>query len=145
MPQSAAAKKRHQIADRNYQRERMKDIDHRLIKSLRSAIWKHLRIQGSTIKINVIEALGCSVDDFKDYLEALFYSANGCEMTWQNYGKHGWHLDHIQPMSSFDLNDEDELRTACHFTNIQPLFAYDNKEKGDSLDWVHPQDREAPF
>lgn len=142
---SPATKRRRKEKDRLYQAARMKDIDHRLVKSLRSAIWKHLKIQGSTIKINVIEALGCSVDDFKDYLQNLFYSVNGCEMNWRNYGKFGWHLDHIQPISSFDLNDEDELRTACHFTNLQPLWQLDNKEKGDSLNWVHPEDREAPF
>jgi len=143
---SKTAKSKRRKSDRLYQRKRMMDIDHRIVRNLRYNIRKHLNAIGNYGKFpNVIELTGCSIDDLKDYLQALFYDANGCEMDWNNYGKHGWHVDHIQPMSSFDLNDEDELRTACHFSNLQPLWQLDNKEKGDKLDWIHPMDRETPF
>ena len=51
-------------------------------------------------------------------------------MSWNNYGK--WHLDHIKPLSSFNLQNIDELKQACHYSNLQPLWAEDNFKKGSS-------------
>lgn len=64
------------------------------------------------------------------HLEAQF--APG--MTWENRGE--WHVDHIRPLASFDLTDPEQLRTASHYTNLQPLWASDNLAKGARLDWA---------
>ena len=77
---------------------------------------------GSAIKL-----LGCSILEFKVYLEAQFQPG----MTWENYGQ--WHLDHKYPLSKFDLTNEKELKIACHYTNIQPLWATDNIKKGNKV------------
>jgi len=53
-------------------------------------------------------------------------------MSWDNYGE--WHLDHVQPLSSFDLTDRVDFLEACNWLNIQPLWAEDNLKKGDNLD-----------
>jgi hypothetical protein len=50
-------------------------------------------------------------------------------MTWDNWAKHGWHIDHIRPLVSFDLTDESQLKEAMHYTNLQPLWAEDNHRK----------------
>ena len=39
-------------------------------------------------------------------------------------------LDHIRPLSSFDLTDPEQLKEAAHYTNIQPLLKNDNLKKG---------------
>ena len=44
-------------------------------------------------------------------------------MSWTNYGKFGWHIDHIIPISKFNLNIRSELLKAVHYTNMQPLWA----------------------
>ena len=59
------------------------------------------------------------------HLEAQFSPG----MTWDNYGKH-WSVDHIDPLTAFDLADADECQRACHYTNLQPLTVSDNARKG---------------
>jgi len=78
---------------------------------------------------SAIKDLGCSVDLLKSYLESKFLP----NMTWDNWGKDGWHIDHIIPISSFDLTNRDELLKACHYTNLQPMWALDNFMKSDKI------------
>jgi hypothetical protein len=51
-------------------------------------------------------------------------------MTWDNYGPFGWHVDHIRPWASIDLNDEKEVSMCRHYTNLQPLWWWENIKKG---------------
>lgn len=73
---------------------------------------------------SAIKDLGCSIDFFKTYIESKWIQG----MSWNNYGQ--WHFDHIKPLSSFDLTKREEIILACHYTNIQPLWAKDNLSKG---------------
>jgi hypothetical protein len=76
-----------------------------------------------------LELIGCDRETFISHIEKQFTEG----MTWQNYGLKGWHVDHILPLSSFDLTIEDEVKKACHFTNLQPLWWQDNLEKGNKV------------
>ncbi len=40
------------------------------------------------------------------------------------------HVDHIRPCASFDLTRASQQRACFHFTNLQPLWAADNRRKG---------------
>lgn len=71
------------------------------------------------------ELIGCDVQELKIHLEKLFKLG----MSWDNYGK--WHIDHIKPLSLFDLTKEEELKKACNFSNLQPLWAEENIKKGN--------------
>jgi hypothetical protein len=81
------------------------------------------------------ELLGCDWKFLKKHLTDQFYNQKKTnkEMSWNNYGK--WHVDHIIPLSSFDLTIVEKQFTACHFSNLQPLWAKDNLEKNNRLDW----------
>ena len=70
-----------------------------------------------------IEYLGCSAEYFKDYLQSKMVDG----MTFENI-----HLDHIKPVSKFDLSNIDALLDCCHYSNFQPLLAKENLEKGNT-------------
>lgn len=68
-------------------------------------------------KTQTIEYLGCPFDQYKTYLESLFTP----EMSWENWGSI-WEIDHIIPVSSFDLTQEENIYKAFNHQNTQPLF-----------------------
>ena len=77
--------------------------------------------------------LGITPKELKKYLEDQFEEG----MTWENYNIDTWHIDHIRPLSSFDLAKEKDQRICFHYTNLQPLWAAENLAKSD--DWF-PED-----
>lgn len=79
---------------------------------------------GVSLDSNWMALLGCSTENLKSYIAKQFEP----EMSWNNWGD--WHLDHIRPLSSFNLDDNQELEKACHYSNLQPLWAFDNLSKG---------------
>lgn len=83
---------------------------------LRDAIRENYR-KGSTV-----ELLGCAILELKKHLEKQFQPG----MTWNNWSPDGWHIDHIRSLAEFDLQDIEQLKCACHYTNLRPLWAKDN-------------------
>jgi transposase len=106
------------------------NIDYRLLHNLRSRAYKAL-ISGTKNKSKLV---GCSGIELRDHLESLFEEG----MTWDNYGYRGWHVDHVVPCSSFDLQDPAQQQKCFHYTNLQPLWAKENFAKSDSIDWEPP-------
>jgi len=55
-------------------------------------------------------------------------------MTWENHGMFGWHVDHVIPLSAFNLTslEDPEVRRCWALDNLQPLWWQENKDKGDS-------------
>jgi hypothetical protein len=68
--------------------------------------------------------LGCSWNELKLHLESKFTK----EMSWNNYGKY-WEIDHIIRLANFDLTDPEQLKKACHYTNLQPLSINEHRKK----------------
>jgi hypothetical protein len=84
------------------------------------------KILGSN-RESTFELIGCSSLELKIHLEQQFVVG----MEWDNHGVHGWHIDHIIPLSSAKNNEE--LKKLCHYTNLQPLWWWDNLEKRDKI------------
>ena len=79
-------------------------------------------------KDRTIEYLGCTMEEYTQYLEQMFNQ----NINWDNYGEY-WEIDHIKPIDAFDLNDEAQLYEAFNYTNTQPLKKEDNREKSNKF------------
>lgn len=69
--------------------------------------------------------LGTSFEIVKKHIEKQFTKG----MNWANQGQ--WHIDHIIPLSF--AKTQEELIQLFHYTNLQPLWALDNLEKGNKI------------
>lgn len=114
--------KQHKI---NWELKNKNNIIHRIKRNLRRRI--HHVIKDNCKSDHTMNLLGCSVEEFKSYLESKFHSG----MTWNNYGlgKDKWHIDHIRPCCDFDLSKPEEQKICFHYTNMQPLWETDNLKK----------------
>ena len=74
-----------------------------------------------------VEALGYTAAAFKSHIENQFHPG----MSWANHGE--WHVDHIRPLSSFDLTNEAQRKECNSLANLQPMWAGDNMRKGSKL------------
>ena len=108
---------------RRYEKERIKsDPGYAILSALRRRFSHALK--GRLKCANTKQLLGCSIENFKIYLESKFEPG----MSWENYGR--WHIDHIMPCSIFDLTKLDHQKRCFHFSNMQPMWAVDNFRKG---------------
>gem|GEM_PF-5041291 len=113
-----------------YAREKGRtDPNAHVCRVLRTRLSKAVR--GEVRSGSAVRDLGCSVEQLREYLEAQFYPhpLTGEEMTWANHTSKGWHIDHVVPLAAFDLTDPEQLKAACHFTNLQPMWWFENQEK----------------
>jgi len=111
-------------------RRRAKDPGFRIICSIKAVM--NSALKGNIRAGHTIELLGCSIEDLRKYIERQFQPG----MTWDNYGIHGWHIDHIIPLSYFDHGDLEQQKRAWHYTNLQPLWAKDNRNKSDKIEEI---------
>ena len=67
------------------------------------------------------------------HFESQFYDhpETGEEMTFDNHGFYGWHIDHIIPLDS--AKTEGEIIKLCHYTNLQPMWAEENFAKSNKI------------
>ena len=114
--------------EREYRHNRRKEDMFFKIKGNMSGRLSDL-INKRNLSTTTLELIGCNRETFMSYIEKQFTEG----MTWENYGLKGWHVDHILPLSLFDLTMEDEVKKACHYTNLQPLWWQDNLEKGNKV------------
>ncbi len=108
--------------NKRYNKKRLhENLAFKLAANLRSRLSKAIK-RGSK-RGSAVDDLGCSVLEFKQYLESKFQSG----MAWNNYGK--WHIDHIKPLASFNLDNPEEFKKAVNYLNLQPLWAEQNLKK----------------
>ncbi len=121
---------KHKVAGwkKQWEKERRaNDPAHIMIKNLRSGLYTAMN--GTSKPKKTMELLGCTREHFIHHLASQFTDG----MNWKNYGVHGWHIDHMQPISLFDHNDPEQVAVCWHYTNLQPLWAKDNIRKSNKV------------
>jgi hypothetical protein len=95
----------------------------KLKRNIRSRIWSALKNKEN----HMIYYLGCEINSYFEWL--LTYNEN---YTIENRGKE-WHIDHVIPLSRFDLDDKDEQLLAFNWRNTMPLSVKENLSKNNNI------------
>lgn len=99
----------------------------RLAFTMRNRIRQSMRRAGGERGAKYDYDIGCTPNEFCDYIQFAFEP----QMTWDNYGKGEgkWNLDHVRPLSSFNLMDSAQYKEAFHYRNIVPKWHVENIRK----------------
>jgi hypothetical protein len=96
---------------------------------------RFIRIQRSRITIalknkqkNTIEYLGCNNEQYFNWLKYNFNE----QYNFENYGDI-WHIDHVIPIHTFNMNDEQQQLLALNWRNTMPLSCEENLKKGINI------------
>jgi hypothetical protein len=111
------------------------DVVYKMTRALRSRLTSAVKAykqngivfkKGKTLKM-----IGCSMEFFLVHMESQFKPG----MSWDNHGlqsyKTGkkWNIDHIKAIDKFDLTKIEEQNKCFHYSNLQPLWHKENREK----------------
>ena len=85
--------------------------------------------------------LGCELPYFLEYLRLQFFD----DMSFDERTK--WELDHIRPLTSFDLEDDSVWSCCWNWRNLRPIPKAANRKKRENsfpgkalifLNFLHP-------
>ena len=101
------------------------DPGFKLKKRLLNGIYNYFK---RGVNDGIVKLLPYTMDELKTHLESQFDNS----MNWANYGSY-WSLDHIRPISSFDIIDEksEDFLKCWGLFNLRPLENTRNFEKRD--------------
>ncbi len=99
--------------------------ENKLVMSLRSLLSIHLKRKEINFSKRTFEILGYSKDEYIENIKTNLKVG----MTIENYGD--WHVDHIKPVSLFDLSDEEQLKECWSLDNLDPKWAFENLIKSN--------------
>jgi hypothetical protein len=113
---------------RKYLTERRRtNLNHKLSVYLRSRI--RTKLKRNSRCHSTEQLLGTTIVRLKEHIESQFREG----MNWKNWGIKGWHIDHIIPIALFNLTDLDEQKRCFHYTNLQPLWWWENLSKANKI------------
>jgi hypothetical protein len=127
-----ASDKKYRLNNPEKMREKYKkqslNNNRRIRDSLNHRISEALKSNKNRKSNKTIEYIGCDINFFKSWIEYQFTE----NMSFDNYGQ--WHLDHVKPCASFDLNDNNQILECFNWKNYQPLWKKDNLIKSNKID-----------
>lgn len=115
---------------RQYAIDWIKDnIKNKLNKNIKTAIW--FSLDRNKNNRHWEDLVGYTLQDLMIHLENLFEE----EMSWDNYGRKGWSIDHKIPISFFQFNSYNdwEFKYCWSLNNLQPLWHKENLRKHNKI------------
>lgn len=99
----------------------------RISSTLRNRIKDALKRQNTYKGSETFKLLGATAEEVRVYLESLWLPG----MSWENYGfgDDKWHIDHIKPITAYDLTIKENQYACFNYKNLQPLWQKDNLQK----------------
>jgi hypothetical protein len=110
--------------------KRLGSIRGKLRGRISSLMWYYLSRRGKQkAQDSKFVNLKWTIQDLIKHLESQFQE----RMSWNNYGKEGWSVDHKTPDSWFDYKDinDESFKKCWDLNNLQPLWVKDNCSKGN--------------
>ena len=97
------------------------DPNFKAISNSRSRLHTALNRQNATKSITTIKAIGCTIEFLTAWLEftKMFYCPNSIKTE----------IDHLRPLSHYDLNDSEELLDVENWRNLRRIDVLDNRRK----------------
>lgn len=118
--------------------KRAEDLHFRVLSNLRARLGAAVRRRDSKKANTRTHALvGVDWETFRKHIEKQFDE----NMSWDNWGKTGWHIDHIIPLAAFDLSKKKELAVASYYLNHRPMWGKENMRKAGNM----PAKKEVPI
>jgi hypothetical protein len=112
---------------KKYYRSKKDDVLFKLKRNIRCRISSFIKLKKITKNNRTFKMIGCNPYELKKYIEEKFTEG----MCWEKYGVYGWHIDHIIPLDLAET--EEDLFKLSHYTNLQPLWSFDNLSKGKKI------------
>jgi 5-methylcytosine-specific restriction endonuclease McrA len=101
------------------------DIGYVLSERLRSRFLKAIKATGASKRcLHVLEMTGCTIEFLVQHLEKT--CPDGMKFS-------ECHIDHIRPVSSFDLTDIEQVKECWNYKNLQLLSPSDNHKKSNKI------------
>ena len=122
-----AKKKQNEILVQAYRKKRKEDVIEKVRNNIVMRIKSIMNSKGIKKDFTYAQLFGCNIEELKIHLENKFKDG----MSWDNYGE--WEVDHIKPISSFNLVNIKELFECCNYNNLQPLWKRDNCKKSNKI------------
>jgi hypothetical protein len=95
----------------------------KIIRNVRSRIISAIKHK----KMHTINYLGCNCSEYLKWI-----LNNDKQYTFENYGKE-WHIDHVIPLSKFNITNEEQQQIAFNWRNTMPLSVKENLSKNNKI------------
>lgn len=114
-------------AERNAQKRerRLQDAFFGIVEAMKVRIH---RVLNDTKGSRSWDYIGCDRSSLRTWLEFQFDE----NMSWDNYASY-WQIDHVIPITKFDLSNIDNANICFHWSNVRPLEKTRNLSKSDKI------------
>lgn len=110
-------------------RKRYKITKNKISGNMSNSIRRSLR--GNKKNCHWESLVGYTAEQLKEHIEKQFLPG----MSWENWSRNGWHIDHKIPQAAFNFEKSEDVdfKKCWELNNLQPLWAKDNKKKQDTV------------